>query len=755
MKHRLLFFLCAFCLPTFSQPWSSFLDPSRAIDWTNVGFSIPNYTTNCATQPSLTADDPTAAAANTTAIQNALASCDATHNVVNIPAGTYYLAGWTYGSQGKQVVRGAGPMSTTVHLTDMVGCGGLWLGICMINAGPVGVGSPAVLPPAGSQQCSWTAGYAKGTTTITLAGCGGAPPLNQMLILDQANDTSDTGGIYICDVETPGCTVEGNYNQDGRVIGGVTHSEQQVVYTTGVTSLGGGSYSVTISPGIYFNNIRPGQSPGAWWPGTVQNDGLESVTVYHDSFYLNVASTTGFVAGNYVKGGTSGATAYIVWIGGSNLYCTAEEGKFQTSETIQQTATRGGTPTGAQSVNNSGYSQYPQNTAITMFGCYQCWVRNVRSINAGRDHVLLNQTLGGTVVSSYFYEGQTHGTMSYGIELERASATLIENNIFQQITNAIILGQGSGSVFGYNYATYEGFEKPDGSLATIAQTVSLAHNAGNGMNLWEGNNFLGLWSDISFGANAASTLFRNQLRGWQNGNLSATWPLLLRSWQRVFNAIGNVWGQPGYHNTYEAYGTSSTGGVNESLANTSIYILGFSGQDLSGGCAAPLVCDDPAVRKTLMRWGNYDTVTSGVKWDPTEASPGAVPYVNANFTSLYFSSLAHTLPASLYYTSKPSWWPATKAWPPVGPDVSSGNLGICSGTYAGAEATSSGQCTGGTLTSAWASHAASIPAQDCYLNVMNGSPDGTGNVLNFDANLCYASSSTGPTPPSNLAVKIH
>ena len=88
-----------------------------------------------------------------------------------------------------------------------------------------------------------------------------------------------------------------------------------------------------------------------------------------------------------------------------------------------------------------------------------------------------------------------------------------------------------------------------------------------------------------------------------------------------------------------------------------------------------------------MRWGNYDTVTSGVKWDSTEASPAAVAYAGANFSSSYFSGLTHSLPASLYYTSKPSWWPSTKAWPAIGPDVVIGQSGTCSGTYAGAQAT--------------------------------------------------------------------
>src|ERR1019366_3771683 len=209
-----------------------------------------------------------------------------------------------------------------------------------------------------------------------------------------------------------------------------------------------------------------------------------------------------------------------------------------------------------------------------------------------------------------------------------------------------------------------------------------AHNAGSEMNLWEGNSYDGVLCDGStWGTSAQGTVFRNMLIGWQTGKLNSTYPVALEPGCRGFNLVGNVIGQPNYHSNYESYATSSSGGVaGGNTANKSIYTLGWTGINGVGGCSGPPACD-PVVRPTLMRWGNYDTVTGGIKWDAAEASPAVVPYVNANFTSSYFDSLAHTLPASLYYSSKPSWWPAAKAWPPVGPDVSGGNLGICGGTY--------------------------------------------------------------------------
>lgn len=685
--YRLLFhlMLAAFGLTASAQNWSSFLDSSRAIDWTQAGFTIPNYTANCATQPILTASSSSAAASNSTSIQNALASCDATHNVVNIPAGTYYINGITFGTQGHQVLRGAGPTQTKLIGLSRANCEGQQAGICMIDSDARYNGSVEVSAPSGTQQCSWSGGYAKGSTTITVSNCpGGPPPVNQTLILDQQNDTSDTGGVYVCDDTTSNCAIENPGANTGRVINGVTHSEQQVTYVTGVTSAGSGSYSVTISPAVYFNNIRSSQTPGAWWPGMVQNDGLEDLT-----------------------------------IDGSSLPYDSSFGN------------------------------------IAWYDCYQCWIKNITSLYGSRNHVEVFQSADGVIRDSYFYQGLEHAQTAYGIEFEESSDVLVENNILQQLTAPFMFGMGSGNVIGYNFDIGSIYTGATGWMSAPFSS----HNAGNTFNLWEGNNFNGIWTDIVHGSSPNLTYFRNSVTGWQGGYTNGlNTPVAIRSYERAYNIVGNILGQPSFSSTYEAYATSSTGGTNAGTAPTSVYELGWSDNSGLGVCTTPPACD-PLVRSTLMRWGNYDAVNGAVQWNATEASPAAVPYVNANFTSSYFSSLAHSLPASLYYSSTPSWWPSGKNWPPTGPDVSTGNVGTCSGgSYPGAQATSSSTCGGGALSTAWASHVTSIPAQDCYWSI-GGPADGSGAQLNFDANACYTSSGSstsgsGPGSPTGLTAVV-
>jgi hypothetical protein len=163
------------------------------------------------------------------------------------------------------------------------------------------------------------------------------------------------------------------------------------------------------------------------------------------------------------------------------------------------------------------------------------------------------------------------------------------------------------------------------------------------------------------------------------------------------------------------------------------------------------------VAQTILRWGNYDTINGSIQWNTSEVPSSPPGNVLSNPVPTGCTS-SGSCPASFYLPGRPSWWPSSIAFPAIGPDVTGGNVGQCTGNlntpgqYGGVAATSSSQCKGTSLASAWAGHVNAIPAMACFLSTLNGPPDGTGGMLAYDANACYAASKPGTTPaaPTNL-----
>ena len=237
------------------------IDPLRATDWSHPGVAggIVNRTTICQTL------NPGATAAN---INSAIAACN--NGVVFLSAGTYTTSviGDHVRDQSNVTLRGAGADKTTLVVSASSGCVGLPATICI---GSVGV--PEDNPP---NTTTWTAGYARGTTVITV-GSSANMRVGTVLILDQLNDASDTGGIFVCSNQT--CTDEGG-NSPGRT----NRGQMQFVKVAAVNG-----NQVTIAPAIRMPNWRASQSPGIWFNGSAPNitgDGVEDLT-------LNVGNATG------------------------------------------------------------------------------------------------------------------------------------------------------------------------------------------------------------------------------------------------------------------------------------------------------------------------------------------------------------------------------------------------------------------------------------------------------------------------------
>ncbi len=692
----LISILLLFSAVSYAQLWSGIISPSRAVDWTKAGISggIPSGSwTNCTT----TACNNLFGGAVTTANINAAIASAPSNSVVRIPAGTFNLAdGIVFnapnsnpGNKSNVVLRGQGADSTFLVFTS--GTGGGWYHSLI----SVGLGA---LNGIGSEQnvCNWTAGYSKGTTIITLGTCGKGSLNNlhvgSILVLDQIDELSDTATIWNCANSGGSNACSGTIQGGGaRTDGGSVNgiSTRSQQQSVIVTNINGSQ--ITISPGLYMPNWRSGQAPQGWFASNVMSsDGVENLTVDN----------------------------------------TANHGQYN----------------------------------IMLDNCNGCWISGVRSIKAQRTHFNLSLLTHAIAQNNYAYLNQTSGSVSYGLELMDTSDSLIVNNIFQQVTDSdpSCTGACEGNVIAYNFDVYNVYASNYYIVPPFYQ-----HSAGDALNLWEGNIGPGYGADSIHGTHHFETVYRNILPGWQlhcqGGDCRAqTIPINLMASSRYFNIINNVMGQPGYHNTYTCAAlTGNTfcpqsyqvGGYDKMIYELNNTPPGYN--NINGFCTS-IPCGatsdyDPQTSAYLMRWGNWDTVNNASRFVSGEVPTGLAIYANA-VPSICTSEGSGDCPASFYYSSKPSWF-GSVAWPLAGPDVSSGNLGNCSGgTYAGMAATNSSQCTGGSVVTAWAGHANANPAMLCYLNTMGGPADGTGSALTFNADSCYGSNPHVDAPTGLAAV---
>lgn len=357
---------------------------------------------------------------------------------------------------------------------------------------------------------------------------------------------------------------------------------------------------------------------------------------------------------------------------------------------------------GIEDVSLNYTSLSTSDAGVEIFNCVDCYVNRVRSIDSGRAHVQIMYSTRFTVRDSYFFLTQNSVSQSYGFECYSGSDGLVENNIFQAIAAPeMINGNCDGTVVGYNFSInnyYTGSSRYNAS-------ANNQHTAGINFTLFEGNYGNSVYGDLFHGTHHFLTYFRNRWTGpqpacWQSGSTYATavfntcasnlGPIELQSFSRFFNFIGNVLGTTGTNTVYSG-GIWSVGGGNS-----------------NGTVTVP---SDPNVATTLLRWGNCDSATG---FGSCRFVSGEIPSSLTGTQAPYSVAVpgSSTIPSSFYLSSKPSWF-KTITYPPIGPDVTSGNI---SGT-------------GGL--------ANMNPAHACYINTMLGPADGTGAVLTFTPSLCY------------------
>src|SRR5262249_225904 len=174
------------------------------------------------------------------------------------------------------VIRGAGPGTGGTFLDingpASVGCGyGTWdaaVGMCASDG-------------FGTVDVSWTGGYAKGTTTITLPSCSGIIAGVTPIHLNQLNETDGypaTGDLYICD---SGGTCNSSGSGGAGLPGGMGLAGRAPALEVLATACSNGV--VTITPPISMPNFRSAKSPQAHYPtdGTLSWSGIEDMSIKH------------------------------------------------------------------------------------------------------------------------------------------------------------------------------------------------------------------------------------------------------------------------------------------------------------------------------------------------------------------------------------------------------------------------------------------------------------------------------------------
>lgn len=556
-----------------TYPWSGIVNPARAIDWSQAGVmgGIPTNRTQCGS--TIAAYSGTPATINT-----AISSCGA-NQYVQLGTGTFNLsAGIVVESHNNVTVRGMGANQTLLVFSSTDGCQGLFASICVESSDVNWNNGP-------SNTSNWTAGYGKGNNIVTLATTTNLK-IGNPIILDQLDDTTDDGSIFICSTVysatgPTGCSLQGG--------GGAQRSGRfqfQVVNVTGCngsvtvgTACTGTNTPVTISPPLEMPN----------WDGCDAGGGCSPQAWY--------------------------ATNPVTGAGIENL-----------------------------SVDSTGAETSGTGQGIAFFNATNSWVSGVRSIDTYRAHVEIEYSNHVTVQNSYFFLTQNSIDQSYGVDCFAGSDNLIVNNIFQAISGPQTLNGCIGSVIAYNYTTNNYYT---GSAGWI-QASTNPHTGGVAQILYEGNVGSRIDSDNFHGSHHFVTAFRNYYTGyepscWASGSTYATtvfaactgpvMPIDLLAYSRFYNMVGNVLGRTSWQTKYES----------TTAFDSAIYIFGAGAS--ANGVTVPF---DANVQSTAMLWGNYDTFNAASRFVSGEVPSGLTglqqPYANpvpANNTlpaSFFYSS---------------------------------------------------------------------------------------------------------------------
>jgi len=290
--------------------------------------------------------------------------------------------------------------------------------------------------------------------------------------------------------------------------------------------------------------------------------------------------------------------------------------------------------------------------AIDFAGADRCWFKDLEISNVvgSIGIIYLRHSSQCEIRRCYVHDAAGFPNQSDGYAFflyYGCSYVLAIDNIARRVGAGVVINGSSGSAVLYNYT--EDVRRAGHSW--LDQGFFINHGPHAIMNLVEGNILQRIQNDGYHGSTSHSLLYRNNVHGVRTGTAEPRRLIDLCRGSYYHTVIGNVIGDPSWTPAEYEYSLGDT-------TISCVYILGFPGMDSSSmGAFASVPWDnwtkstnapDADVAVTLIRHGNYDYHNEDVVWDEDIVS--------------------RTLPASLFYASKPDFFGAL-SWPPIGPDV--------------------------------------------------------------------------------------
>lgn len=283
---------------------------------------------------------------------------------------------------------------------------------------------------------------------------------------------------------------------------------------------------------------------------------------------------------------------------------------------------------------------------VSMWRASYCWLKDVETRRSGPIALAIRKGFRNQIEGCTFWgigANSAGSGQGYCVQSDyKTSFNLIWNNISTRLLGLCTLEYGSvGNVIAFNFVTNAiyGFDLAHTQDTWMGADYS-THALHQGYELFEGN--VGdMWSpDNIHGSSSHLIAFRNYFRGIRPGTTDHNRCVEIDAWQRYSSIVGNVLGNSSWtqSNRYEAINGSVNFGSDRTIYRIGYFNVNSSSQNY-----------DTTTLSTLIRHGNWDAVTSTIKWESGIAD--------------------RNLPSSLFLSARPSWWGASYPFPAIGSDL--------------------------------------------------------------------------------------